>query len=119
MHALRAEPAIESWTVRGRSTACRGRSRRQKPDVVVLGCNDDPPLAGRAARAEPRLKVLAVAEEGQDPWLYGLTRSAPVSAALSPSRSCDAIREATARPPRASGGGAVEPSRSREEIPCL
>ena len=75
---------------------------RAKPDVVVLG-EDDPPLAAALLEQSPRLKVLTVAEEGQDSWLYGLNPERTRLGALSPSRLVRAVQRA-ARPTRASSG---------------
>ncbi len=74
---------------------------KAKPDVVVLG-EDDPPLAAALLEQSPRLKVLTVAEEGQDSWLYGLSPERTRLGALSPARLVRAVQRA-ARPPRASG----------------
>ena len=73
---------------------------KAKPDVVVLG-EDDPPLVAALLEQSPRLKVLAVVEEGQDSWLYGLSPERTRLGALSPSRLVGAVQRA-ARPPRAS-----------------
>ncbi|HEU0303885.1 MAG TPA: hypothetical protein VFR32_04825 [Gaiellaceae bacterium] len=75
---------------------------KARPDVVVLG-EDDPPLAAALLEQSPRLKVLAVAEEGKDSWLYGLTPERTRLGALSPSRLVRAVQRAV-QPPRAAGG---------------
>ena len=75
---------------------------RARPDVVVLG-EDDPPLAAALLEQSPRLKVLTVAEEGQDSWLYGLNPERTRLGALSPARLVRAVQRA-ARPPRAASG---------------
>jgi DNA-binding NarL/FixJ family response regulator len=66
---------------------------KARPDVVVLG-EDDPPLAAALLEQSPRLKVLAVAEEGQDSWLYGLNPERTRLGALSPSRLVRAVQRA-------------------------
>jgi uncharacterized protein (DUF302 family) len=73
---------------------------KSRPDVVVLGA-DDPPLAAALLEQSPRLKVLTVAEEGQDSWLYGLNPERTRLGALSPSRLVRAVQRAV-RPRAAS-----------------
>lgn len=64
---------------------------RARPDVVVMGA-DDPPLAAALLEQSPRLKVLAVTQEGQDAWLYGLEPERKSLGALSPDRLVKAVR---------------------------
>jgi hypothetical protein len=66
---------------------------RARPDVVVLG-GDDPPLAAELLEHSPHLKVLAVAEEGQDSWLYSLIPERTRLGALSSARLVRAVRSA-------------------------
>jgi DNA-binding NarL/FixJ family response regulator len=73
---------------------------RARPDVVVLG-GDDPPLAAELLEQSPRLKVLALAEEGQDSWLYSLTPVRTRLGALSTARLLRVVRNAVR--PRGSG----------------
>ena len=65
--------------------ALPGSWRRARPDIVVLG-GDDPTLAAELLGQSPRLKVLAVADEGQDSWLYGLRPERTRLGDLSPTR---------------------------------
>jgi hypothetical protein len=74
---------------------------RARPDVVVLG-HDDPPLVAALLEQSPRLKVLAVVEEGQDSWLYGLSPERTRLGALSPSSLVGAVQ----RTDRAQAGSA-------------
>ena len=73
---------------------------RARPDVVVLG-GDDPPLAAELLQQSPRMKVLAVAEEGRDSWLYSLTPERTRLGALSSARLVRTVRNAV-RPRAAS-----------------
>ncbi len=73
---------------------------KARPDVVVLG-QDDPPLAAALLEQSPRLKVLAVVEQGQDSWLYGLNPERTRLGALSPARLVRAVQR-DARPRGAS-----------------
>ena len=66
---------------------------RTRPDVVVLG-GDDAPLAAALLEQSPRLKVLAVAEEGQTWWLYGLAAERTRLGALSSARLVRAVQRA-------------------------
>jgi DNA-binding NarL/FixJ family response regulator len=66
---------------------------RMRPDVVVLG-GDDAPLAAALLEQSPRLKVLAVAEEDQSWWLYGLTAERTRLGALSSARLVRAVQRA-------------------------
>jgi hypothetical protein len=95
-----SQPGLE---VAGTVRKVDGLSRKvakTKPDVVVLG-EDDPPLAAALLEQSPRLKVLTVAEEGQDSWLYGLNPERTRLGALSPARLVRAVQRA-ARPRTAS-----------------
>ena len=99
-HILRSQRGIE---VAGTIRKVDGLSRkvaRARPDVVVLG-GDDAPLAAALLEQSPRLKVLAVAEEGQDWWLYGLTAERTRLGALSSARLVGAVQRAV-RPGAAS-----------------
>jgi len=73
---------------------------RARPDLVVLG-GDDPPLAAELLELSPRLKVLALAEEGQDSWLYSLTPVRTRLGALSTARLVGIVKGAVR--PRAAG----------------
>ena len=64
---------------------------RTLPDLVVLG-RDDPTLALELLQHRPRLKVLAVAKEGQDSWLYERL------GALSPATLVEAVQRAVSPP---------------------
>lgn len=66
---------------------------RARPDVVVLG-GDNPPLAAELLEQSPRLKVLALAEEGQDSWLYSLTPVRTRLGALSTARLVGIVKNA-------------------------
>jgi len=66
---------------------------RARPDVVVLG-QDDPSLVAALLEQSPRLKVIAVVEEGQDSWLYGLSPDRTRLGALSPSSLVGAVQRA-------------------------
>jgi chemotaxis response regulator CheB len=69
---LRAQRGMEiAGTIRKVDGLTR-KVARTRPDVVVIG-GDDAPLAAALLEQSPRLKVLAVAEEGKDWWLYSLT----------------------------------------------
>jgi DNA-binding NarL/FixJ family response regulator len=83
-HILRAQRGMEiAGTIRKMDGLAR-KVARTRPDVVVLG-GDNAPLAAALLEQSPRLKVLAVAEEGNDWWLYSLaaerTRLGPLSSA--------------------------------------
>jgi len=73
---------------------------RKRPDVVVLG-GDDAPLAAALLEQSPRLKVLAVTEEDQTWWLYGLTAERTRLGALTSTRLVRAVQRAV-RPRAAS-----------------
>jgi hypothetical protein len=95
-----SQPGLE---VAGTVRKVDGLSRKvakTRPDVIVLG-EDDPPLAAALLEQSPRLKVLTVAEEGQDSWLYGLNPERTRLGALSPASLVRAVQRA-ARPRAAS-----------------
>ena len=78
---LRSQRGLEvAGTIRKVDGLAR-KVARLRPDVVVLG-GDDAPLAASLLEQSPRLKVLAVAEEGQTWWLYGLRRAHAARCAL-------------------------------------
>ena len=93
--ALRSERGMEiagtARNVDGLSTMVA----RARPDIVVLG-GDDPTLAAELLELSPRLKVLAVADEGQDSWLYGLRPERTRLGGLSPTRLAWAVQHAAA-----------------------
>jgi len=92
-HILRGERGIE---IAGSTRKVDGLARkvaRTRPDVVVLG-SDDAPLAATLLEQCPRLKVLAVAEEGKDWWLYSLTAERIRLGALSSARLVRAVQRA-------------------------
>jgi chemotaxis response regulator CheB len=92
-HILRGQRGME---IAGTTRKLDGLSRkvaRTRPDVVVLG-TDDAPLAAALLEQSPRLKVLAVAEEGQDWWLYSLTAERIRLGALSSARLVRAVQRA-------------------------
>ena len=90
-HILRSERDMEvAGTVR-KVDGLPKKVARARPDVVVMGA-DDPPLAAALLEQSPRLKVLAVTQEGQDSWLYGLEPERKSLGALSPDRLVKAVR---------------------------
>jgi DNA-binding NarL/FixJ family response regulator len=99
-HMLRSQRGMEvAGTMRSVDRLSR-KVARARPDVVVLG-GDDPPLAAELLEQSPRIKVLAVAEEGQDSWLYSLIPERTRLGALSSARLVQAVRNAV-RPRAAS-----------------
>ena len=78
-----------TWRVRGRTSSSSG--------------GDDPPLAAELLEQSPRLKVLAVAEEGQDSWLYSLRPERTRLGGLSTARLVVG-RSRTPSRPRGAGG---------------
>ncbi len=94
-YALSAKSDIE---IAGTARKIDGLARevaRTRPDVVVLG-GDHPDLAAELLEQSPRLKVLAVANEGEDSWLYGLSPERTRLGALSPTRLAWAVQHAVA-----------------------
>jgi len=92
-HALCSERGLE---ITGTFRNVDGLSRkvaRARPDVIVLG-QDHPSLVAALLEQRPRLKVLAVVEEGQDSWLYCLSPERTRMGALSPSSLVGAVRRA-------------------------
>jgi chemotaxis response regulator CheB len=95
---LRAQRGMEiAGTIRKVDGLTR-KVARTRPDVVVIG-GDDAPLAAALLEQSPRLKVLAVAEEGKDWWLYSLTAERTRLGALSSATLVRAVEKAvTPRP---------------------
>lgn len=94
-HALSAETEIEIAGAARNTDGLAGKVAQMRPDVIVLG-GDRPELAAELLEQSPRLKVLAVAEKGEDSWLYGLTPERTRLGALSPARLTTAVQHAVA-----------------------
>lgn len=93
MHILSSQRDMEVARTTQKGGGLSRKVARARPDVVVLG-GDDPALAATLLEYSPRLKVLAVTEEGEDSWLYGLTPERRPLGPLSPARLVRAIRGA-------------------------
>jgi hypothetical protein len=92
-HILRSQRGIEVTGTIQKTDGLSRKVARARPDLVVLG-RDDPEWVAALLEQSPRLKVLAVAEGGQDSWLYGLNPVRMRLGALSPPRLVGVITRA-------------------------
>ena len=99
-HVLCSQPDMEVAGTMRKVDGLSGEVERARPDVVVLGRNDSA-LAAVLLEQSPRVKVLAVAEEGQDSWLYGLNPERVHLGDVSPANLVRAVQRAV-RPRAAS-----------------
>ncbi len=69
------------------------KAERLRADVVIMG-GEDPAIVASLLEQQPRLKVLAVAADARDSWLYALRPERVQIGRLSAKRLVAAVRRA-------------------------